>query len=81
MKKTGFILVSLIVIIAIIIALLFFQNKNIENSSWKITSWGNNEAGQEMSFTIEGDKKGLIIVDGGYRTSQEDIRSYRIKNK
>ncbi len=79
MKKKFLII---ILIIALIIGSYFVININKknnsvvnnlinenENTSWKITQFGSNNDNQMMCFTIEGNKDGLIIVDGGYENS------------
>lgn len=37
-----------------------------ENTSWKITQYGENTGNQMTGYTIEGNNYGLVIVDGGY---------------
>ena len=43
----------------------------IKNESWTLTQFGSNEGSQMMCFTIEGNEKGLVIIDGGYRDVEE----------
>lgn len=77
-----FIFYILIFLIFVIILILFYRkskekvltdsiNFNKKNSSWKITQYGNENGGQLMSYTIEGNNNGLIIVDGGYENDEE----------
>ena len=36
------------------------------NESWQIVQYGDDNGNQMMCYTIEGNKHGLVIVDGGY---------------
>ena len=77
MKKKILITSSIIILIGIIVfTILFLRNQNTE---WKITQYGDNKGPQMMCYTIEGNKKGLIIVDGGYKDNDEQYEF--IKNK
>lgn len=70
-----------IIILILIVGISFFCLKKIQplaksekilfNTEWKITQYGDNVEGQMMCFTIEGNQKGLVIIDGGYK-DQED---------
>lgn len=46
-----------------------------ENSSWTITQYGSAGGEQMMSFSIEGNVDGLIIVDGGYENVEGDVNN------
>lgn len=46
------------------------ENQNI-NSEWILTQFGDNVGAQMMSFTIEGNKEGLVIIDGGYKDNED----------
>lgn len=81
MKKIGKLL-GLLLIFFIIGLFCFSRNEKKEelqpikkkitgNSQWTLTQFGTNEGSQMMSFTIEGNKNGLVIVDGGYRNEEE----------
>lgn len=45
------------------------------NSSWTITEFGSQGEEQMMSFVIEGDVKGLVIIDGGYENVEGDVNN------
>lgn len=46
-----------------------------ENSSWIITQYGSAGGEQMMSFSIEGNVDGLVIVDGGYENVEGDVNN------
>ena len=75
MKKKILIIISVIILIASIL-IHFINNKNTE---WKITQFGDNIGAQMMCYTLEGNKNGLIIIDGGYKDNQEQFEF--LKNK
>lgn len=75
MKKKILIIISAIILIAAI-SIHFINNKNTE---WKITQFGDNIGAQMMCYTLEGNKNGLIIIDGGYKDNQEQFEF--LKNK
>lgn len=66
-----------VLIIAIVIFVIF--DMQIKNTEWKITQYGDNIGKQMMSFTIEGNKYGLVIIDGGYKDNEEQYNF--LKNK
>ena len=74
--KKKVLIISLLFIILITIISIYFMNKNTE---WKITQFGDNIGSQMMCYTIEGNKKGLIIIDGGYKDNKEQFEF--LKNK
>ena len=76
MKKK--ILITLLIIIVIII-ISFVILLNTKNTQWKITQYGDNIGAQMMCYVVEGNKNGLIIVDGGYKENNEQFEF--IKNK
>ena len=45
----------------------------LENISWKLTQYGGNYMPQRMCFVIEGNNNGLLIIDGGYEDSPDDV--------
>ena len=45
-----------------------------ENTSWVVTQYGEDEDVQLMCFTIEGNKNGLVIIDGGYESDEETLK-------
>ena len=61
-EKKILLIICIIMILLIIASIYFINNKNTE---WKITQYGDNEGAQMMCYTIEGNKNGLIIIDGG----------------
>lgn len=65
------ILVFSALLIVVLKEKLFIKQKDVVNSSWTLTQFGSNEGGQMMSFTVEGDKEGLVIIDGGYKDNDE----------
>ncbi len=76
MKKKIFII---IVILLVLITGIFLYPRNKENTKWKITQYGDNEGAQMMCFTIEGNKSGLIIIDGGYRDNADQSNFLKTK--
>ena len=44
-----------------------------DNISWKITQYGDNVGAQMMNFSIEGNNHGLVLIDGGYENSTEQV--------
>ena len=52
-----------------------------ENTSWVVTQYGEDEDVQLMCFTIEGDKNGLVIIDGGYESDEETLKILEEKIK
>ena len=44
-----------------------------DNASWKITQYGDNVGAQMMNFSIEGNNHGLVLIDGGYENSTEQV--------
>ncbi len=84
MKKVIRIIWMIVVVLAFVffISQVFFQEKEEKNTSWEITQFGNNTKNQMMCYTIEGNKNGLIIIDGGYEDDEEmlGILEEKIKN-
>lgn len=84
MKKIYKVIIILIVAL-LVCSMLFFVSKKVtykniqseklekivKNTEWKLTQFGDNVEGQMMCFTIEGDKNGLVIIDGGYKDNEE----------
>ncbi|MBR2289493.1 MAG: MBL fold metallo-hydrolase [Clostridia bacterium] len=69
-------IVALIVIVmlGVVISLKLSPNKENNfhgNTEWSLTQFGDNVGGQMMCFTIEGNKEGLVIIDGGYTNNEE----------
>lgn len=52
-----------------------------ENTSWVVTQYGEDEDVQLMCFTIEGNKNGLVIIDGGYDNDEETLKILEEKIK
>jgi len=52
-------------------AIIYQKKHSIGNTKWTITQFGDNVGSQMMSFTIEGNKNGLVIIDGGYQDNNE----------
>lgn len=52
-----------------------------ENTSWVVTQYGEDEDVQLMCFTIEGNKNGLVIIDGGYESDEETLKILEEKIK
>lgn len=50
-----------------------------ENTSWTVSQYGVDNMAQLMCYTIEGDKNGLIIVDGGYADDEEILKTLEEK--
>lgn len=76
MKKK--IVVVLIFILMLLLVLSYeVLNYAQENSSWKITQYGDNDGAQMMCFTVEGNKNGLVIIDGGYEDSEEQVENLK----
>lgn len=78
MKKKILIILSIISITVLGIVSIYLIN-NDKNTEWKITQFGDNVGSQMMCYTVEGNKKGLIIIDGGYKDNQEQFEF--LKNK
>lgn len=78
MKKKILIIFSIISITVLGIVSIYLIN-NDKNTEWKITQFGDNVGSQMMCYTVEGNKKGLIIIDGGYKDNQEQFEF--LKNK
>lgn len=72
-------LISILLVDIILISFLFIKilnKKDIEeDKKWLLTMYGNDEASQMMSFTIEDEKNGLIIIDGGFYSSEFDLKN------
>lgn len=45
-----------------------------EKSSWRVTQYGESDGNQQMFYTIEDSKNGLILIDGGYDYNAEFVR-------
>jgi len=86
MKKT-FLIILLTFVFIILIGIISWNypkteyengnGENIEegnkNSSWTVTQYGEKTMPQMMCFTIEGNENGLVVIDGGYKYSVEDV--------
>lgn len=77
MKKK--ILITLLLIIITILTIISIYLINNKNTQWNITQFGDNVGAQMMCYTVEGNKDGLIIIDGGYKDNQEQFEF--LKNK
>lgn len=82
MKKVFLIIVLVILIIFGIATYDSILNKQEEavaqeevNTSWKITEFGSQGTDQMMSFAIEGNVNGLVIVDGGYENVEGEVNN------
>lgn len=81
--KKAFLLIILVILIifAILIYDSILSKEEVvaevpqENSSWKITEYGSAGTEQIMSFSIEGNIEGLVIVDGGYENIEGDVNN------
>lgn len=82
------VLFCLIILFIIIEVIIIFNKKEItaevsdtykENEYWTITSYGDNNGLQMMSFTIEGNNHGLVIIDGGYRSKDKVSMTHDIE--
>lgn len=74
-KKIIFALIIILSILAVITTVsigISTYNKTV-NTSWTLTQYGNQGLEQMMSFTIEGNVEGLVIVDGGYKAVQGEV--------
>ena len=49
------------------------QAEKSKNTSWIVTQYGEKNMPQMMCFTIEGNEEGLVVIDGGYKNSEEDV--------
>ena len=49
------------------------QAEKSKNTSWIVTQYGEKNMPQMMCFTIEGNEEGLVVIDGGYKKSEEDV--------
>lgn len=49
------------------------ENVFEENVWWKFTQYGDNIGAQMMNFSIEGNNHGLVLIDGGYENSIEQV--------
>ena len=81
-KKSTIFLIIILIIIIIVINIFFYKKiylfskkhskqENIFNTEWTVTQFGENLHDQMMSFVIEGNKYGLVIIDGGYIDKEE----------
>lgn len=52
-----------------------------KNTSWVVTQYGEDKGLQLMCFTIEGNKNGLVIIDGGYDNDEETLKILEEKIK
>jgi glyoxylase-like metal-dependent hydrolase (beta-lactamase superfamily II) len=73
-KKVKIIIIILIILLVIAVSAIGIRKIALTvtlNTDWTITQYGDNEGSQMMSFTIEGNKNGLVIVDGGYEDNDD----------
>ena len=74
MKKFFLIIFAAIILLLSIGLKTFDYNKNeIQNTAWTVTQYGEKNMPQMMCFTIEGNENGLVVIDGGYKDSEEDV--------
>ena len=84
MKKKIFIFLVFIIALIFGMNLRKYSEKYIEsggqteaekskNTSWIVTQYGEKTMPQMMCFTIEGNEEGLVVIDGGYKDSEDDV--------
>lgn len=73
-KRTLILAIVGILVVIGLICLVYIFNLN---TVWTITQYGNNEGSQSMFYTIEGNRSGLIIIDGGYGDDEKELNNLR----
>lgn len=74
MKKKIILGIGIIILLCVFsLGVVYVLSKSNQNTEWNLTQYGKNELPQMMCFTIEGNKNGLVVIDGGYKSSAEDV--------
>ena len=71
-RKIVFIILLIFITVC---GIIFIFNISKKNTQWILTQYGENQMPQMMCFTIEGNKNGLVVIDGGYEDSKEQVNT------
>lgn len=79
MKKLAYLMAFCLILVLISIKSVQSFDERIEkilnqNTLWIINQYGNNDRSQLMCYTIEGNRNGLVIVDGGFEDDEETLK-------
>lgn len=76
MKNKEYFGYGILLIIVLIVTVIVTYSFQI-NNEWTITQYGFDDLSQMMAFSVEGNRNGLVIIDGGYETSQPEIENIK----